>query len=128
MSARLAAFSLLVHDYDEAVAWFRDALDFELREDSDLGGGKRWVRVGPRGGGSDLLLARASTDTQRATVGNQGGGRVWLFLHTDDFERDTARMRAHAVRFCEAPREEAYGRVVVFEDLYGNRWDLIEPR
>jgi uncharacterized glyoxalase superfamily protein PhnB len=124
--ARIAAFALLVREYDEAIDWFARALDFELREDSDRGGGKRWVRVGPRGGGVDLLLARAVGE-QRAHVGQQGGGRVWLFLHTDDFDRDHRRMSAAGVRFHEPPRSEPYGKVAVFEDLYGNRWDLLQP-
>lgn len=129
MAQRLHAFSLLVRDYDEAIAWFRGALDFELLQDDDHGGGKRWVRMAPRGdGGSALLLARAANEAQLAVVGRQGGGRVWLFLHTDDFDGDYRRMQAFGVRFTEAPRHEAYGTVVVFEDLYGNRWDLIEPK
>jgi catechol 2,3-dioxygenase-like lactoylglutathione lyase family enzyme len=128
MTTRIAAFALIVRDYDEAIAWYRGALDFELLEDTDMGGGKRWVRMQPRGGGSAVLLARAVNDRQSATVGNQGGGRVWLFLHTDDFAGDFARMTAFGVHFTEQPRHEAYGTVVVFEDLYGNRWDLIEPK
>ena len=123
----LHAFALLVRDYDEAISYYTGALGFELLEDSAQGGGKRWVRVAPRGGGCALLLARAANPEQIAGIGRQGAGRVWLFLHTDDFERDHARMQAHGVRFVEAPRSEAYGRVVVFEDLYGNRWDLIQP-
>lgn len=129
MAARIAAFSLIVRDYDEAIAWYRGALDFELLEDTDLGGGKRWVRMAPRGvGGSAVLLARAGNGTQLAAIGNQGGGRIWLFLHTDDFAGDHARMTAFGVKFAENPRHESYGTVVVFEDLYGNRWDLIEPK
>jgi catechol 2,3-dioxygenase-like lactoylglutathione lyase family enzyme len=124
----LAHAALLVHDYDEAIRWFGGALGFELLEDSPREDGKRWVRVGPRGARTALLLARAADDAQRAAVGRQGGGRVWLFLHTDDFAADYARMRAFGVRFVEAPRYEDYGTVVVFEDLYGNRWDLIEPK
>lgn len=120
--------SMVVPDYDEAITWFVDVLGFELTADDDLGGGKRWVVVTPSGGagGASLLLARASTDEQSATVGRQAGGRVWLFLHTDDFERDHARMSAAGVRFAEAPRREPYGRVAVFEDLFGNRWDLLQ--
>ena len=124
----LGAVTFLVHDYDEAIAFFVKALGFDLIEDSPQGGGKRWVTVAPRGSdGTRLLLARAATDEQRAQVGNQGGGRVFLFLQTDDFAGDHARMQAHGVRFREEPRHEPYGTVVVFEDLYGNGWDLIQP-
>lgn len=125
--ASLGAVTFLVHDYDEAIAFFVGALDFELCEDTPLGDGKRWVTVGPRGAATRLLLGRAVDETQRAGVGRQGGGRVFLFLETDDFARDHARMLAHGVRFREAPRHEAYGVVAVFEDLYGNAWDLIQP-
>jgi catechol 2,3-dioxygenase-like lactoylglutathione lyase family enzyme len=128
MPRQIACVSLLVHDYDEAIAFYTRALRFELLEDTPREAGKRWVRVAPSAGtGSALLLARAANEAQRAVVGRQGGGRVWLFLHTDEFDADLAHMRAHGVRFTEAPRSEDYGRVVVFEDLYGNRWDLIEP-
>jgi catechol 2,3-dioxygenase-like lactoylglutathione lyase family enzyme len=129
MTQRLAAFSLLVPDYDEAIRWFTSVLDFELLEDDDRGGGKRWVRVAPRGAaGTSILLARAANEQQRATVGGQGGGRVWLFLHTDDFARDRAHMENLGVHFTEATRHEAYGSVAVFVDPWGNRWDLIEPK
>ena len=125
----LALVSLLVADYDEAISFFTRALNFELCEDTPLGGGKRWVVVRPPGGaGSGLLLARADGPVQAARVGDQTGGRVFLFLETDDFHRDYARMTAAGVRFVEEPRDEAYGVVAVFEDLYGNRWDLIQPR
>lgn len=124
--AALARVTFLVRDYDEAIAFFVDALGFSLGEDTDLGGGKRWVRVVAPGGG-ELLLARASTPDQAARVGDQTGGRVAFFLHTDDFSRDHARMLSAGVRFRETPRREAYGRVAVFEDLYGNAWDLIGP-
>ncbi len=120
--------ALLVRDYDEAIAFFTDALEFTLIEDADEGGGKRWVLVAPPGAETALLLARAATPEQLASVGNQGGGRVFLFLHTDDFDRDYARMWARGVRFTEEPRHEAYGTVAVFLDLYGNRWDLLQPR
>lgn len=124
----LGAIAFLVHDYDEAIAFFVDALGFSLVEDVPQGDGKRWVTVAPRGPeGTKLLLARAIDDGQRAQVGKQGGGRVFLFLHTDDFAADHARMRAHGVRFREEPRHEAYGTVAVFDDLYGNGWDLIQP-
>jgi len=125
--ASLGAVTFLVHDYDEAIRFFVDALAFELFEDSPQGDGKRWVTVGPRGTSTRLLLARAVDDEQRAHVGNQGGGRVFLFLQTDDFAGDHARMLAHGVRFREAPRHEPYGTVAVFDDLYGNGWDLIQP-
>lgn len=122
MHLSLTAF--LVRDYDEAIAWFTGALGFSLTEDTDQGGGKRWVVVTPVGGGSGLLLARAVGE-QAAAVGRQMGGRVGWFLETDDFAGDHARMAAAGVRFAEAPRVEAYGTVAVFEDLYGGRWDLI---
>jgi len=127
MQRTLATVSLLVEDYDAAIAFFTQALRFELLEDSPLAPGKRWVRVAPSGGGAALLLARAATPEQRALVGQQGAGRVWLFLHTDDFDAELTHFRAHGVRLAEAPRTERYGRVVVFLDLCGNRWDLIEP-
>lgn len=123
----LASVAFLVHDYDEAIAYFTESLGFELLEDTPLSDVKRWVRVAPKGSTeTSLLLARAASDEQRTTVGKQGGGRVCFFLHTDDFERDYTRMKARGVTFVESPREEEYGRVVVFEDLYGNRWDLVE--
>jgi predicted enzyme related to lactoylglutathione lyase len=128
MAHSIAAMALLVHDYDEAIAWFTRALRFEVLEDSPQGSGKRWVRVAPRGGGSALLLARAVGERQQAQVGDQCGGRVFLFLHTDDFEDDLRHMQAEGVHLTEAPRDEDYGRVVVFLDLYGNRWDLVERR
>jgi catechol 2,3-dioxygenase-like lactoylglutathione lyase family enzyme len=124
---QIAAISLLVSDYDEAIAYYTGTLGFDLLEDTPLEPPKRWVRVAPPSGGAALLLARAATEMQRTRVGDQTGGRVFLFLHTDDFRRDYERLRARGVTFCEAPREEPYGTVAVFEDLYGNRWDLIEP-
>ncbi len=127
MKQRIAHFSLLVDEYDLALSFYRDTLGFVLLEDTDLGGGKRWVRIAPPGGETALLLARAADEAQRAAVGRQGGGRVWLFLYTDDFWRDYARYLALGVEFEEAPREEAYGTVAVFRDPYGNRWDLLEP-
>ena len=129
MNAHVAMIAVLVRDYDEAIAWYRGALGFELLEDDDHGGGKRWVRMAPPGSMHfSLLLARAATPAQSAAIGNQHGGRVGFFLHTDDFARDHARLAAAGARFEEAPRHEAYGTVVVFRDLYGNRWDLIERR
>ena len=127
MNQSLALVSLLVPDYDRAIAFFTEALGFQLAEDTPLGGDKRWVVVRPRGGGAGLLLARADGAAQRARLGDQTGGRVFLFLHTDDFAGDHARMSAAGVRFVEAPRAEPYGTVAVFEDLCGNRWDLIQP-
>jgi catechol 2,3-dioxygenase-like lactoylglutathione lyase family enzyme len=128
MSARITTIALLVRDYDDAIAFFTRALGFTLLEDSPRGNGKRWVRVGPAGGGAVLLLARAATPEQERFVGNQTGGRVFLFLETGDFDADYARMRAAGVRFTEEPRHEEYGTVVVFLDLYGNRWDLVGRR
>lgn len=124
----LAAVAYLVREYDEAIRFFVDALGFELVEDTRIDDAKRWVRVRPQGAETSLLLARAAKPEQLAAVGNQGGGRVTFFLHTDDFSRDYERLVAHGVRFAESPREEPFGRVVVFHDLYGNKWDLIERR
>ncbi len=129
MPQQLAHVALLVRDYDEAVAFYTQKLTFELLADTPLGAGKRWVLVAPAGGGSAgpaLLLARAEGAEQQSRVGNQTGGRVFLFLSTDDFWRDYRRMQAQGITFLETPREEAYATVVVFEDLY--RWDLLEPR
>jgi catechol 2,3-dioxygenase-like lactoylglutathione lyase family enzyme len=126
--ARIGSVTLVVRDYDEAIRFYVGALGFSLVEDTDLGDGKRWVLVAPVDGETTLLLAEASGADQLARVGDQTGGRVALFLETDDFARDHARMRTAGVRFLEEPRHEAYGTVAVFEDLYGNRWDLIEPR
>jgi catechol 2,3-dioxygenase-like lactoylglutathione lyase family enzyme len=125
---KLASVALLVTDYDEAIGFYCGRLGFRLVEDTPLGGGKRWVLVAPAGGGAQLLLARADGPGQQAAVGRQAGGRVGFFLETDDFARDHAAFTAAGVKFCEAPREESYGTVAVFEDLHGNRWDLIEPR
>jgi catechol 2,3-dioxygenase-like lactoylglutathione lyase family enzyme len=126
MSQNLAHIALVVRDYDEAIDYYTRVMGFDLLEDSPRGPGKRWVLVAPAGGGTSLLLAQAANDEQRSRIGNQTGGRVFLFLHTDDFARDHRRLTAHGVHFVEEPRYEAYGTVVVFEDLYGNRWDLIE--
>ncbi|MDX1459877.1 MAG: VOC family protein [Xanthomonadales bacterium] len=128
MTTRIGYMALLVHDYDEAIAWFCDVLHFELVEDSKKANGKRWVRVRPPGGGAALLLSRAVGADQRAVVGNQAGGRVFGFLYSDDFMADYDAMKARNVRFTEPPRSEPYGQVAVFEDLYGNRWDLLEDR
>ncbi len=127
MSRRLGAVALLVRDYDEAKAWYTAKLGFTAFADTPMGGGKRWVVVGPENAGMRLLLAQAANPEQAARVGNQTGGRVFLFLETDDFDRDFRRMSERGVKFRESPRREAYGTVAVFEDLYGNLWDLIEP-
>ena len=126
---RIATVTLVVADYHAAIAWYVEKLGFTLTDDVDLGGGKRWVVVAPAGGaGARLLLAEAKDEDERSRIGNQTGGRVFLFLETDDFSRDHAAMLAKGVEFREAPRVEAYGTVAVFADLYGNLWDLIEPR
>jgi catechol 2,3-dioxygenase-like lactoylglutathione lyase family enzyme len=128
MERALAIIALVVRDYDEAIDYYTHVLGFTLVEDRDMPAeNKRWVVVAPGQGGAHLLLARASNDAQRARIGDQAGGRVFLFLHTDDIARDHAVYRDRGVRFSGEPREEAYGTVVVFEDLYGNRWDLIQP-
>ena len=130
MSQKIAQFAVTVRDYDEALAFYTEKLGFELVEDTDLGGGKRWVRVRPPGagaGGACILLARAVGERQQASVGNQTGGRVFVFLDTDDLRRDHARLVARGVTFVRPPTQEPYGTVAVFEDLYGNLWDLIEP-
>ena len=131
MAQTLGHVALVVREYDEAIAFFTQSLGFQLIEDSAskdrLGLEKRWVLVAPAGSrGSSLLLARASTPEETSRIGNQTGGRVFLFLHTDDFWRDYRAMTARGVKFREAPREEAYGTVAVFEDLYGNKWDLLQ--
>lgn len=122
---RLAAMALLVPDYDSAVAFYVGVMGFDLLEDVDQGR-KRWVTVAPRGGGCALVLARADTAEQAAAIGNQTGGRVFLFLETDDFARDHAAMLAAGVRFEETPRQEVYGTVAVWRDPFGNRWDLLQ--
>ena len=126
MQQQIIYVTLVVGAYDEAIAYYTQVLGFDLVEDTDLGAGKRWVLVRPPGGGVCLLLAQAASLTQAARVGDQTGGRVGFFLHTDDFWRDYAGFQARGVTFCEAPREEVYGTVAVFEDLYGNRWDLLQ--
>jgi catechol 2,3-dioxygenase-like lactoylglutathione lyase family enzyme len=129
MPQHLAHIALLVRDYDQAIAWFVEKLGFRLIEDTSLSPEKRWVLVAPPGARETaLLLARAVRPEQTAAVGRQGGGRVFLFLYTDDFARDYAAYRSRGVTFVRPPSEEAYGTVAVFEDLYGNRWDLIQPR
>lgn len=129
MPQTLAAIALVIPDYDEAIAYYTQILGFELIEDSPREPGKRWVLVAPPGSkGTQLLLARAATPAQRERIGDQTGGRVFLFLHTDDFWRDHAAYTARGVEFVEVPREESYATVVVFKDRYGNRWDLIQPK
>jgi len=130
MSAKraLGLVSLVVRDYDEALAFFVDVLGFKLLEDTDVPAqGKRWVVVSPGDSGAQLLLARASSEKQSLRVGTQTGGRVFLFLYTDDCLRDYARLCAKGVKFVRLPEEQAHGVVAVFEDLYGNLWDLIQP-
>jgi catechol 2,3-dioxygenase-like lactoylglutathione lyase family enzyme len=127
MTVSLAAVTFLVRDYDEAISWFVDCLGFELIEDTVLGDGKRWVRVAAPGGSTSLLLAKAVGSNQLAAVGQAAGGRVAYFLNTADLDATFARMTGSGVRFRETPRTESYGKVAVFEDLYGNGWDLIEP-
>ena len=128
MRQSIIHMALLVRDYDEAIAFYCDTLKFELVEDSyQAEQDKRWVLIAPPGSnGCNLLLARASTPEQEACVGSQAGGRVFLFLSTDDFWRDYHRMTSDGITFIREPKEEAYGTVAVFEDLYGNRWDLIQ--
>lgn len=129
MSLTVATVSLLVSDYDEALAWFTGVLGFSVIADTPLGPGKRWVVVAPAGGrGARLLLAKADGDEQVERIGDQAGGRVGFFLETDDFARDHAAFTARGVAFLEEPRHETYGTVAVFADLCGNRWDLIEPK
>ena len=124
---RLAMTTLLVPEYDAGIAFCVDALGLDLIEDSDMGGGKRWVVVGGSDGGQ-LLLARAAGDTQAAAIGRQASGRVAFFVHTDDFAGTHARLVDAGVKFEDAPRRESYGTVAVFSDPFGNRWDLIEPK
>ena len=129
MRKKIGYVTILVRDYDEAIAFYTGVLRFDLIEDTALGGGKRWVLVAPPGtSGTCLLLAKASTSEQADRIGNQTGGRVFLFLHTDDFWRDYNEMRSYGLQFMEEPRQESYGTVAVFVDLYGNRWDLLELR
>lgn len=126
MNQTLAIISYVVRDYDEAIAFFTNVMQFELFEDTPQDN-KRWVVVRPRGGtGASLLLAKADSPEQIAAVGNQTGGRVFLFLQTDDFQRDFEHMRLHGIEFMEEPRHEVYGIVAVFKDLYGNKWDLLQ--
>jgi|TARA_B110000211_G_scaffold36650_1_gene36851 catechol 2,3-dioxygenase-like lactoylglutathione lyase family enzyme len=124
---RISNIALVVEDYDDAIAFYTKKLKFQLIEDTELGGGKRWVQISPpNGNGTNILLAKASNAQQSQSVGNQAGGRVFLFLQTNDFWRDYQEMKAQGVEFTEEPREEEYGTVVVFKDLYGTQWDLLQ--
>jgi catechol 2,3-dioxygenase-like lactoylglutathione lyase family enzyme len=126
MAQSIGNVTLMVRDYDEAIVFFTQSLGFELRQDADLGGGKRWVVVAPDSTGSGLLLAKAVNVEQEKAIGNQSGGRVFMFLHTDNFVRDYEKMLSRGVHFLETPRDESYGSVAVFADLYGNKWDLLQ--
>lgn len=129
MARAFAHLAFLVRDYDEAITWFTTVLRFELIEDTRMSADKRWVVVAPaRGAATTLLLAKANTDEQRQRIGDQTGGRVFLFLDTDDFDGEHRHLQAHGVAFQGEPRDEPYGRVVVFTDLYGNKWDLVQRR
>jgi catechol 2,3-dioxygenase-like lactoylglutathione lyase family enzyme len=128
MNQHIAHIAIVVNDYDEAIAFYTHQLNFDLIEDTRLSETKRWVLVRPKGTGHCcLLLAKAANELQSGRVGNQTGGRVFLFLYTDDFNRDYANLLKHQIKIVRAPSEEEYGTVAVFEDLYGNLWDLIQP-
>ena len=125
---QLAQVAIVVKDYDEAIRFYTEKLGFTLLEDTVLSKTKRWVRVAPKGaGGCCLLLAKAAGTVQESRIGNQTGGRVFLFLHTDNFQRDFQRLLDHQIKIIRSPAVEPYGTVAVFEDLYGNLWDLVEP-
>ena len=128
MSQKIATVTLVVPDYDDAIAHYVGQLGFSLVADLDLGEGKRWVLVAPSADGARLLLAKADGEEQAMAIGRQTGGRVSFFLETDDFARDHARYLEAGIHFLEEPRHEAYGSVAVFEDRFGNKWDLIQPR
>jgi catechol 2,3-dioxygenase-like lactoylglutathione lyase family enzyme len=124
----IAQLALVVRDYDEAIAFYRDRLGFTVLEDTRLSETKRWVVIAPEGSsGCRLLLAKAQGDEQLSRIGNQTGGRVFLFLHTDDLDRDHQRLKQQQVRVVREPSEEPFGKVLVFADLYGNLWDMIQP-
>ena len=124
---QIGSVTIVVENYDDAIEFYTQKLQFTLAEDNDLGGGKRWVQVSPpNSNGTNLLLAEASSDEQKQVIGNQTGGRVFLFLQTNDFWRDYEAMKSNGVIFNEEPRVEEYGTVVVFQDLYGNKWDLLQ--
>ncbi|UII76046.1 VOC family protein [Flagellimonas sp. HMM57] len=126
INRQIANVTLVVKDYDEAIAFYTKKLGFELVDDVDLGEGKRWVLVAPKGSQCNILLGKAANNEQKAAIGNQTGGRVFLFLNTADFWKDYRQMQKNGILFKEEPREESYGTVVVFEDLYGNLWDLLQ--
>lgn len=129
MNQKIVHLALVVKDYDEAIAFYTQKLDFELIEDTPLSESKRWVLVKPKGDGAcSLLLAKAASNEQEVAIGNQTGGRVFLFLHTDDFRRDYKSMKQKGVKFIREASEQEHGTVAVFEDLYGNLWDLIQPK
>jgi len=129
MTRKIGAVSLVVRDYDEAIAWYVRCLDFVVVDDADLGGGKRWVLVAPaRDAATPLLLAQAATPQQRAHMGDQTGGRVFLFLYTDDFWRDYEAYKSRGIEFVREPSEAPHGTVAVFKDLYGSMWDLVQLR
>ncbi len=129
MNQRIAHFALVVADYDDAIAFYVNKLNFDLIEDTVLSETKRWVLVAPKGSSETaILLAKAANDEQQSRVGNQTGGRVFMFLYTDDFWRDYKNMQEKGIKFVREPFQEIYGTVAVFEDLYGNLWDLLEPK
>jgi catechol 2,3-dioxygenase-like lactoylglutathione lyase family enzyme len=129
MASKIGLVSMLVHNYDEAIDYYVNKAGFNLVEDSSMTETKRWVVIEPKGNsGTQILLAQAVSEEEKRAVGNQGGGRVWLFLNTDDFFRDFNAMTANGVKFLETPREEVYATVAVFQDLYGNKWDLLQRK
>jgi catechol 2,3-dioxygenase-like lactoylglutathione lyase family enzyme len=129
MPQSIAHLALIVRDYDEAIQFFTEKMDFHVVEDRPVNESKRWALVAPANSArASLLLAKAANDQQASRIGNQTGGRVFLFLHTDNFWRDYERMKSRGVKFAETAREEPYGTVAVFEDLYGNRWDLLQRK
>jgi catechol 2,3-dioxygenase-like lactoylglutathione lyase family enzyme len=129
MNQKLAHISVLVHDYDDAIEFYTQKLNFDLVADEGLSETKRWVLVKPKGEGEcSILLAKADGQNQKTFVGNQTGGRVFLFLTSDNFDRDFMNLKRHNIKIVREPSDESYGRVAVFEDLYGNKWDLIEPK
>lgn len=127
MKQQIVQLSLVVNDYDEAIDFYTQKLGFDLLEDTRMSDTKRWVRVAPKGSDTGLLLAKAANSDQQASVGNQTGGRVFLFLHTDDFDRDYQRLKDNGIKIVRERSDEPYGIVAVFADLYGNLWDLIQP-
>ena len=128
MKQKIGYISLIVPNYDEARDYYTETLNFDLLEDTDMGDGKRWLLIAPKGStGTAIILAEAKTNKEKRIVGNQGAGRVWLFLHTDDFYRDYDNYRNGGVQFLEEPRTEPYGTVAVFIDTFGNKWDLLQP-